>query len=63
MSGHGPAVQAIADWVRGLMQQYLAALAQAELMRDLNRTLQLLDGVHYATTVALGWHSRGGLPC
>jgi sigma-B regulation protein RsbU (phosphoserine phosphatase) len=61
VSGHGPAVQAIADRVRELMQQYLAALEQGELMRDLNRALQELDGVHYATMVALGWHSRAGL--
>src|SRR5262245_42927541 len=61
VSGHGDAVRALADEVRALMERYLTALAQGALMRDLNRTIQGLDGVHYATMVALGWHGRRGL--
>jgi len=61
VSGHGQAIKAVADKVRELMERYLTALEQAALMRDLNRTIQELDGVHYATMVALGWHGRRGL--
>jgi sigma-B regulation protein RsbU (phosphoserine phosphatase) len=61
VSGHGEAVRAVAEKVRELMRQYLAALEQGELMRDLNRAVEGLDGVHYATMVAVGWHSRRGL--
>ncbi len=61
VSGHGEAVRAIAEKLRELMRQYLTALEQGELMRDLNRAVQELDGVHYATMVAVGWHSRRGL--
>jgi phosphoserine phosphatase RsbU/P len=61
VSGHGEGVRLLAERVRELMQRYLTALEQGELMRDLNRAVQQLDGVHYATMVALGWHSRRGL--
>jgi len=61
VSGHGEAVRAVAEKVRELMGQYLTALEQGALMRDLNRAIQELDGVHYATMVALGWHGRRGL--
>ena len=44
------------------MQKYLAALEQASLMRDLNEAvIDELDGVHYATMVAVGFHARRGL--
>jgi sigma-B regulation protein RsbU (phosphoserine phosphatase) len=44
------------------MQKYLAALEQASLMRDLNEAvMNELDGVHYATMVAAGFHARRGL--
>jgi sigma-B regulation protein RsbU (phosphoserine phosphatase) len=62
VSGHGRAVAALADKLRILMDRYLRALEQAELMRDLNQAVrQELDNVHYATMVAVGWHSRRGL--
>jgi sigma-B regulation protein RsbU (phosphoserine phosphatase) len=61
VSGHGEAVRAVADRVRELMERYLTALEQAALMRDLNQTILELDGIHYATMVALGWHGRRGL--
>lgn len=61
VSGHGDAVRAVTDRVRDLMERYLSALEQGALMRDLNRTIQGLDGVHYATMVALGWHGQRGL--
>ena len=61
VSGHGQAVRALAENVRELMQRHLTALEQAAFMRDLNREVQELDGVHYATMVALGWHGRRGL--
>src|SRR5512143_2649609 len=61
VSGHGQAVSAVAERVRELMRRYLTALEQGGLMRDLNRAVQELDGVHYATMVAVGWHSRRGL--
>ena len=38
------------------------ALEQVGLMRDLNEAvLRELDGVHYATMVAVGFHARRGL--
>ena len=44
------------------MQKYLAALEQVSLMRELNEAvLGELDGVHYATMVAVGFHGRRGL--
>jgi sigma-B regulation protein RsbU (phosphoserine phosphatase) len=44
------------------MQKYLTALDQANLMRDLNEAvIAELDGVHYATMVAAGFHVRRGL--
>jgi sigma-B regulation protein RsbU (phosphoserine phosphatase) len=52
---------AFANRVRELMERYLTALEQGSLMRDLNLTIRRLDGVHYATMVALGWHGRRGL--
>jgi sigma-B regulation protein RsbU (phosphoserine phosphatase) len=61
VSGHGQAVAALAEKVREQMQRHLTALDQAGFMRDLNREVQGLDGVHYATMVALGWHGRRGL--
>ena len=48
--------------LRELMQKYLTALEQASLMRDLNEAvMEELDGVHYATMVAAGFHGRRGL--
>ncbi len=62
VSGHGQAVAALGEKLRELMQRYLRELAQVGLMRDLNQAvLEELDGVHYATMVAVGWHSRRGL--
>jgi sigma-B regulation protein RsbU (phosphoserine phosphatase) len=61
VSGHGEAVGAVAEKVRELMERYLTALEHDALMRDLNRAVRGIDGVHYATMVALGWHSRRGL--
>ena len=62
VSGHGEAVVALGDKLRKLMQQYLRALEQVGLMRDLNQAVQEeLDEVHYATMVAIGWHGRRGL--
>src|SRR5262249_35128586 len=61
VSGPGAAVRAVAEKVRELMGQHLTTLEQGALMRDLNRAIQELDGVHYATMVALGWHGRRGL--
>ena len=44
------------------MQTHLTALEQAGLMRDCNAAVRVeLDGVHYATMVAVGFHSRRGL--
>jgi sigma-B regulation protein RsbU (phosphoserine phosphatase) len=44
------------------MLRYLPALEQVGLTRDLNRAVQEeLDGVHYATMVAVGWHGPRGL--
>jgi sigma-B regulation protein RsbU (phosphoserine phosphatase) len=62
VSGHGQAVVALGETLRGLMQKYLRALEQADLMRDLNQAVHdELDDVHYATMVAVGWHGRRGL--
>jgi phosphoserine phosphatase RsbU/P len=59
VSGHGTAVAALGDTLRGLMHQYLHALEQRALMRDLNRAVHAeLNEVHYATMVAVGWHDR-----
>ena len=62
VSGHGRAVAALSDKLRELMQKYLTALEQTSLMRDLNEAAMVeLDGVHYATMVAVGFHGRRGL--
>jgi phosphoserine phosphatase RsbU/P len=62
VSGHGRAVVALSDKLRELMQTYLTALEQTTLMRDLNEAvIAELDGVHYATMVAVGFHGRRGL--
>jgi sigma-B regulation protein RsbU (phosphoserine phosphatase) len=62
VSGHGRAVVSLSATLRELMQKYLAALEQASLMRDLNEAVRVeLDGVHYATMVAAGFHARRGL--
>ena len=58
----GLAVVALSAKLRELMQKHLLALEQASLMRDLNEAvLTELDGVHYATMVAAGFHGRRGL--
>ena len=57
VSGHGQAVVAVGEKLRELMVRYLPDLEQAGLMRDLNRAVrEELDGVHYATMIAAGWH-------
>jgi phosphoserine phosphatase RsbU/P len=62
VSGHGEAVVALGEMLRQLMLRYLTALEQVGLMRDLNRAVrEELDGVHYATMVAVGWHGPRGL--
>ena len=62
VSGHGGAVVSLSAKLRELMQKYLAALEQASLMRDLNEAvIDELDGVHYATMVAAGFHVHRGL--
>jgi serine phosphatase RsbU (regulator of sigma subunit) len=62
VSGHGRAVQAIGTKLRELMQTHLAALEQIQLMSDLNEAvMRELDGIHYATMVAVGFHARRGL--
>ena len=62
VSGHGSAVVSLSAKLRELMQKHLLALEQASLMRDLNEAvLTELDGVHYATMVAAGFHGRRGL--
>jgi phosphoserine phosphatase RsbU/P len=62
VSGHGQAVVALGEKLRVLMQQYLTAVEQVGLMRDLNQAVREgLDEVHYATMVAVGWHHRRGL--
>jgi phosphoserine phosphatase RsbU/P len=62
VSGHGQAVAALGEKLRELMQRHLRELAQAGLMRELNQAVrEELGDVHYATMVAVGWHSRRGL--
>ncbi len=62
VSGHGHAVVALSGKLRTLMEKYLTALDATGLMRDLNAAVQTeLDGVHYATMVAAGFHGRRGL--
>jgi sigma-B regulation protein RsbU (phosphoserine phosphatase) len=62
VSGHGRAVVSLSAKLQELMQTYLTALEQASLMRDLNdAVMEELDGVHYATMVAAGFHGRTGL--
>lgn len=62
VSGHGKAVVMVGEKLRELMLRYLSALQQVGLMRDLNRAVrEELDGVHYATMVAVGWHGPRGL--
>jgi phosphoserine phosphatase RsbU/P len=62
VSGHGRAVELMGAKLRELMQKYLTALEQAGLMRDLNESVRTeLDGVHYATMVAVGFHERRDL--
>jgi sigma-B regulation protein RsbU (phosphoserine phosphatase) len=61
VSGHGQAVRTVAERVRELMERYLTELQHRAFMQDLNRTIQSLDGVHYATMVAIGWHDERGL--
>ena len=59
VSGHGKAVSTLAGELRQLMQRYLPELEHDGLMRDLNQAVQEgLDGVHYATMVAVGWHDE-----
>jgi phosphoserine phosphatase RsbU/P len=59
VSGHGKAVSTLSGELRRLMQRYLPELEHDGLMRDLNRAVQEgLDGVHYATMVAVGWHNE-----
>src|SRR4030095_15021333 len=61
-SGHGRAVASLGATLQELMQTHLTALEQASLMRDLNDAVRIdLDGVHYATMVAVGYHARRGL--
>ena len=62
VSGQGQAVAALGGKLRELMQRHLRELAQGALMRDLTQAVQEeLGDVHYATMVAVGWHSRRGL--
>ena len=62
VSGHGDQVVAFADALRHLMVKYLFALDQEALMRDLNQVARrALGSSHYATMLAVGWHSRRGL--
>lgn len=62
VSGHGHAVVALSAKLRTLMEKYLTALEPTGLMRDLNEAVRTeLDGVHYATMVAIGFHGRRGL--
>jgi sigma-B regulation protein RsbU (phosphoserine phosphatase) len=57
VSGHGKAVSTLAAELQELMRKYLPELEHNGLMSDLNRAVQDgLDGVHYATMVAVGWH-------
>jgi phosphoserine phosphatase RsbU/P len=62
VSGHGQAVTALGEKLRELMKRHLRELAQVGLMRELNQAVrEELGDVHYATMVAVGWHSRRGL--
>ena len=62
VSGHGDDVVAFADALRHLMVKHLSALEQEALMRDLNQVARrALGSFHYATMLAVGWHSRRGL--
>ena len=62
VSGHGRAVVSLSAKLRELMQTHLTALEQTTLMRELNEAVMVeLDGVHYATMVAVGFHGRRGL--
>src|SRR5262249_1827527 len=62
VSGHGGAVVALSGKLRALIGRDLTALEQAGLMHDLNEAVQTeLDGVHYGTMVAVGFHERRGL--
>jgi len=62
VSGHGDDVVAFADALRPLMVKHLSALDQEALMRDLNQvSRRALGSFHYATMLAVGWHSRRGL--
>jgi phosphoserine phosphatase RsbU/P len=62
VSGHGQAVAALGEKLRELMKRHLRELSQVELMRELNQAVrEELGDVHYATMVAVGWHSRRGL--
>lgn len=61
VSGHGQAVVLVSEKLRELMLLYLPELEQVGLMRDLNQAvLAELEGVHYATMVAVGWDGAGG---
>ena len=58
VSGHGQAVMMLGEKLRELMLRYMSTIEQVGLMRDLSRAVQAeLDGVHYATMVAVGWHA------
>ena len=62
VSGHGHAVAALGEKLRELMKRHLRELSQVGLMRELNQAVrEELGDVHYATMVAVGWHSRRGL--
>jgi sigma-B regulation protein RsbU (phosphoserine phosphatase) len=62
VSGHGHAVQSIGLKLRELMQKYLTALDQPNLMRDLNEAvIRDFDGIHYATMVSVGFRARRGM--
>jgi len=62
VSGHGQAVAALGEKLRELMKQHLRELSQVGLMRELNQAVrEELGDVHYATMVAVDWHSRRGL--
>jgi phosphoserine phosphatase RsbU/P len=62
VSGHGRAVELLGARLRELMQKHLMVLDQVGLMRDLNEEVLVeLDGVHYATMVAVGFHRHRGL--
>jgi phosphoserine phosphatase RsbU/P len=62
VSGHGDQVSAFADGLRQLMLKHLTTLDQEALTRDLNKVARVaLGSFHYATLLAVGWHSRRGL--